>query len=200
MRPADTPGTVIVNRVTGERGTVVVSAAMTGGEYLRAELVAVPGGHVAGEHFHPHQEERFEVLEGELTYKLDGTQGVARAGETLIIPQGSVHDWWNASGEPARALVEVRPARNFEAMITAIWGLANEGRTNSRGMPGPLQLAVIAEAYAEDVVFTSPPPWVQRLMIRILAPIGRALGRKAHDPRWEDLIIESIPEPAVGQT
>ena len=145
------PGTVIVNRVTGERATVGVTSAMTGGEYLRAEMEAVPGGHVVGER-----------------------------------------------SEPARALVEVRPARNFEAMITVLWGLANDGRTNAKGMPGPLQLAVIADAYAGDIVFTKPPPWVQRVMVAILAPIGRALGRRAYDPRWEELIVESVPETAAA--
>jgi quercetin dioxygenase-like cupin family protein len=198
MRISDYPaGTVIVNRVTGERGTSIVTSAMSGGEFVRAELVAVPGGHVAGEHFHPKQSERFEVVEGELTYTLDGVQGVARAGQSIDIPPGARHDWWNAGSEPARAILEVRPALHFEEMIAAIWGLAAQGKTDAKGKPGLLQLAVIADTYAGETVFTSPPPWVQRLAVRMLAPLGRALGHKAWDEAWAELIVESVPDRAV---
>ena len=196
MRLSDYPsGTVIVNRVTGERGTALVTSAMTGGEYLRAELVAVPGGHVAGEHVHLEQHERFEVLDGELTYTLDGVQGTARAGEAIDIAPGTRHDWWNAGSAPARAIVEVRPVLHFEELITAIWGLAAQGRTDARGKPGLLQMAVLADAYAGETVFTRPPPWVQRATVKLLAPLGRALGRRAWDDEWAELIVESVPEP-----
>lgn len=72
--------------------------------------------------------------------------------------------------------------------------VANDGRTNAKAMPGPVRLAVIADAYAGDVVFTTPPRWVQRLTAKLLAPIGRLLGRKAYDPRWEELVVEPRPE------
>ncbi|HEU4657578.1 MAG TPA: cupin domain-containing protein [Capillimicrobium sp.] len=192
------PGTVVVNRVTGERATVIEPAHLTRGEYLVAEVTALPGGHVSGEHYHPRLAERLEVLEGALGYVLDGERGVARPGDVLVVEPGAVHDWWNAGDGATRFRVEVRPAGHFEDMIVALWGLANEGRTNAKGIPGPLQLAVIADAYGEDIVFTKPPRWVQRLMVAILAPIGRALGRTAHDPRWEELIVESVPEGSAA--
>ena len=48
-------------------------------------------------HFHPDQDERFEVVEGELTAVVDGKQRTLRPGETLEVPRGAVHRMWNLS-------------------------------------------------------------------------------------------------------
>lgn len=59
-------GNVCVNPVTMGRAVVLVSGADSGGELVRAELWAPPGARVAAPHLHPHQTERFEVLQGRL--------------------------------------------------------------------------------------------------------------------------------------
>ena len=43
------------------------TARDTGGELFQMELTMQPGGFVAGEHIHPLQDERFEVISGSLT-------------------------------------------------------------------------------------------------------------------------------------
>jgi hypothetical protein len=54
--------------------------------------------------------------------------------------------------------------------------LAAEGRTNRRGLPNPLRLAVIARAHFDTVRLPFPPAAVQRAALAIGAPLGRALG------------------------
>ena len=63
-----------------------------------------PGGRPPPAHYHPAQEEHFEVLEGALRVRLDGEERDLRQGETVDIPRGMKHQMWNPNDEPARVL------------------------------------------------------------------------------------------------
>lgn len=54
------------------------------------EMLAVPGGSVAGAHRHPGQDERFEVLEGVLGYRRGDERGELGPGESVSVPAGVV--------------------------------------------------------------------------------------------------------------
>jgi mannose-6-phosphate isomerase-like protein (cupin superfamily) len=56
------------------------------GEVLRIDIWSDPGGGVLAEHFHPTLEERYEVLEGELTVHVDGRAQVLGPGERAVVP------------------------------------------------------------------------------------------------------------------
>lgn len=58
-------------------------------------------------------------------------------------PPGVVHDWWQVGDEDAQALVEVSPGVRFVEVVGTMFGLARDGKVNAKGMPGPLQLAVM---------------------------------------------------------
>lgn len=106
---------------------------------------------------------------------------MAGPGESVVVPRDTVHTWWNAGREPSRVRVTVTPGGRFAEMIAAVWGLGALGRTDRRGRPKLLDAAVLAAAFGDEVVFVSPPPWAQRLLARV-APVARALGRRADDP------------------
>jgi len=57
--------------------------------------------------------------------------------------------------------------------------LAAEGKTNRRGMPSPLRLAVIAKAHFDTVRLPFPPAALQRAVLALAAPLGQALGYRA---------------------
>ena len=59
-----------------------------------------------------------------------------------------------------------------------MFGLANDGKTNAKGLPNPLRLAVIANHHFDDVRLPFPPAWVQKLGLVGGAPTGRLLGYK----------------------
>ena len=107
-----------------------------------AELHAVPGARVAGEHLHPDLHERFTVAQGELTVMRDGERSTLGPGETAEIEAGVWHDWWNAGDVDAIVRVEITPGERFVHMIETIYGLAREGHVNAKGMPSPLQCAI----------------------------------------------------------
>jgi len=204
-----TAGDVFENPVTGEYGYIRVGTDETNGEYMMADLRVRPGGAVAGEHIHQNIDERFTVLSGKIGYKLAGREGIAQAGEVIDLPRGQVHDWWNGGDEEARVIVEIKPAARFEQMAGTLFGLAREGKTNSKGMPNMLQMALIGKEFQDTVQFTNPPIAVQKLLFGILAPIARLFGYRAIYPHYlefpaEKVEVEPLPEgiviPGLSQT
>jgi quercetin dioxygenase-like cupin family protein len=147
-----------------------------------AELTALPGARVAGEHLHPALDERFSVLRGELTVVRDGRRSVLHAGESAHIAPGVWHDWWNEAQEDAVVRVEITPGERFVHMIETLFGLAREGHVNAKGMPNPLQLALIAQEFSDVIVFRKPPRAVQRLVFSALTPIAIRRGYRATYP------------------
>jgi hypothetical protein len=94
----------------------------------------------------------------------------------LTVPAGTPHKFWNAGDEEAHFVCEVRPALQFEALLETMFALAVDGKTNRKGMPNPLRLAVIANAHFDTVQLPFPPAIVQRLGLALGAPLGRVLG------------------------
>src|ERR687898_1351691 len=148
----------------------------TGGEAVVLETFVKPDGFVAAAHVHLYQEERFEILDGSVGFMLGGKEFIAGPGEKLTVPTGTPHRFWNAGEEEARFVCEVRPALQFEQLIETMFALASDGKTNSRGLPNPLRLAVIANATFDTVRLPFPPAWMQRLGLAMGAPVGRLLG------------------------
>jgi len=169
-------GDSIENPVTGERLVFKRTSAETNGEYVRFECFVKPSGFVAASHVHPYQEERFEILEGEVTFKLDGQEVPTRPGDVVLVPAGKKHQFWNAGDTEARFACKVSPALGFEGLIETMFSLAQDGKTNRKGMPNLLRLAVIARAHFDTVRLPFPPAWLQRIGLALGAPLGRLFG------------------------
>ena len=169
-------GDVIENSVNGERIVFHETSRETDGEAVVFETFVQPDGFVAATHLHPKQEERFEVVSGTLGLKVGAEEIVAGPGETLTIPAGTAHRFWNAGDDEVRFRCEVRPALQFEQLLETMFALAADGRTNKKGMPNPLRLAVIARAHFDAVRLPFPPAFVQRIGLALGAPLGRLFG------------------------
>ena len=169
-------GQTIENPVTGERVVFRKTAADTNGELVVIDVYVEPDGFVAATHVHPSQEERFEVLSGTLEMKLGRETVVVRPGDRLVVPAGTPHRFRNTGDERAHFVCEVRPALGFESLLETMFALAADGKTNRKGMPNPLRLAVIAKAHFDTVQLPFPPTWIQRLGLAMGAPLGRSLG------------------------
>ena len=195
--PRSHRGDVGVNPVTGERSVVLVGTGDGRGDRLAAHLRVSPGGAVAGAHYHPSLTERFRVLSGHLEVSLDGERRTLEAGADVTIAPGTVHDWWNASDEPTEVLVDVSPGRRFELMVTTLWGHGRAGKTNSKGMPGRLQLAVIGHEFSDVIRFTKPPALVQKAVFGPLAALGRARGYRPMYPEYLEPQGHEEPDPKL---
>jgi quercetin dioxygenase-like cupin family protein len=172
-------GDTLENPVTGELLIFHRTSRETGGEAVLVETIVRPGGFVAEAHVHPHQTERFEVLEGRLGLRVGADELLARPGDIAMVEPGTPHRFWNAGESDARFLCEVRPALQFESLIETMFTLAAAGKTNRKGLPNLLRLAVIAKAHFDTVRLPFPPAWLQRTALAVGAPLGRALGYRA---------------------
>ena len=168
--------------MTLERAVIVELPWLNDEDRAVAELTALPGARVAGEHMHPALFESFSVQEGALTVLRDGQKSVLRAGERAEIEPGVWHDWWNEGDVDAVVRVEIAPGERFVHMIETLFGLAREGHVNKRGMPHPLQLSLFATEFSDVFVLRKPPAAVQRAVFGALAPIARRRGYRATYP------------------
>jgi quercetin dioxygenase-like cupin family protein len=188
-------GESIENPLTGERMTFLKTTADTNGQSLEFEFIAPPGWSVPA-HIHPYQQERTEMISGELSGRVAREEIGLGAGEVRVVPSGVVHAWRNPSEEEeARFSVEFSPALNMESGFETAWGLARDGKATKAGLPkNPLQLVVFANEHKDEVFLTSPPIPVQKALFAVLgllAPVGRLLGYRATYP-------QSAPEEPTG--
>jgi len=176
-------GDVIEHPVTGEQILFRKTAQDTGGTELEMEFRVRPGGFVAGAHVHPEQAEHFEILEGTVRFHIAGREMDVDAGQSVVVPAGTPHVWWNPSAVPARLVVRFRPALRTGAFFEAFFGLAQDGKTNPRtGEGGLLQMAVVIREFRREIRPASPPLPVQRVLVPVLAAVGRLLGYRANYP------------------
>src|ERR1700712_3150581 len=177
-------GQVFENPVSGERAVVLTDPDDHPERVLVSHLYVEPGGRVAVAHRHPVSRERFRVIDGEVGFMIDGAERVLGPGEEAEVPPGTLHDWWQVGEETAQVLVEVDPGDRFVEMVGTMFGLARDGKSDGKGLPRPLQLAVTVRGFRDVMVIASPPPWVQNLIFGTLAPIGRLVGRRPSYERY----------------
>ena len=96
------------------------TAAETDGELLEMESTYREGAALPPAHFHPSQDEHFEVLEGTVKTIIDGVETSHAAGDTFHVPAGAVHQMVGEAG--TRLNWQVRPALRtaefFEGLYT----------------------------------------------------------------------------------
>jgi mannose-6-phosphate isomerase-like protein (cupin superfamily) len=132
------------------------------------------------EHIHPDQDERWEVLSGELRVTIDGEEHILEEGDEISLPRDVPHQHHNPTDEPIRVVWERRPAFQTEEWAESVYALAQAGETDDEGVPGPLQIAVWIDAYSKETAYpTVVPVGVQRTLSSLLAPVGRRLGYRA---------------------
>jgi mannose-6-phosphate isomerase-like protein (cupin superfamily) len=177
-------GQTLEKPASGERITFRQTAAQTDGELVAIDLELpadrrVPGG----QHIHPNQEERFEVVEGTMRFKLGRKRVIAGPGEVVVVAAGQKHDFANVGDDDALVRVEVRPALKMEQLFETAVGLAEQGRTMLGGIPRPLDLALFTEEFDDEVRGAFPPRWLQRIALAPLAWVARRRGRPRSAPR-----------------
>jgi quercetin dioxygenase-like cupin family protein len=122
-------GDSIENPLSGER----VSFLSESPDLLVMESVWPRPGRRTGEHIHPEMEERWEVLEGEAAFRIDGEERRAGVGESVVAPAGVAHVAWNPTEQPVRVRIEMRPSLRWRAFVERLFAAG--------GMPDSALLA-----------------------------------------------------------
>ncbi len=147
-------------------------------EALEVEGSWGPHGSPPPKHFHPHQDERFEVLAGRLRARVDGEERELAPGDVLEIPRGAVHQMWNDGDEAARALWTTSPAGRTKQWFADVSALRQSGRVGKDGMPGLLAFGVYLTAYSDVFRLAGPQPLL-RPALGVLGVLGRLKGYRA---------------------
>lgn len=171
----------ILNPVTGERCTFVESSSECGGARTVADLEVTPGGGVTT-HQHANHEERIEVLEGEIEVTMGGVARRLGAGQHVVIPAGTVHQWRNSSSTTLlRFRGQMTPGNpGFELFLRVVFGLARDGEVRRNGVPRRLgDIGLLVEW--DPSILAGP--------LRMLAPLMRWAARRARaEGRAEELL------------
>jgi quercetin dioxygenase-like cupin family protein len=140
----------------------------SGGHRTLAEVELAPGGGNAP-HKHLSFSEHFVCIEGELTVRADGLLHVLQPRDEATAAPGVIHNFANETDEPVRFQVELSPGhRGFEQALQIAYGLAEDGRTNDKGIPKSLVEAAVLMDMSETRV-VGP--------IRLLIPLLKVLAR-----------------------
>jgi quercetin dioxygenase-like cupin family protein len=131
LRTADTSKTVAV---VGDVYRILADGNDTLGHHAMIDAIVPPGGGPPP-HIHRREEESFYILEGEITFFIDGQRIVATAGQFANVSSGTLHAFKNESDRPARMLITVAPA-GLEQMFLEVGTLLPAGTTQA---PPPSQ-------------------------------------------------------------
>ncbi|HEY3018650.1 MAG TPA: cupin domain-containing protein [Solirubrobacteraceae bacterium] len=146
------------------------------GENLIVEVEVAPGGDVPP-HFHPAQEERWTVREGQVRFKVGKRKVVPEPGVELVVPPRTKHSFKNVGDREARIHVEVRPALELQAFLEDAAALSRAGVYTRRGVVktprGALRMAEFVDRYRDTTVVTWPPPALQRVLFAPLLRFSR---------------------------
>jgi quercetin dioxygenase-like cupin family protein len=176
------------NPSTGEHIEYTAVAEDNNGQLIRFNWRSAPGG-VITEHIHPRQEERFTILGGEARFTLNGQVHQAQAGQTVVVPAGVSHSVGNTGSVDIEGTVELRPALHAKEWFEALAGMVADGHTDARGAPrNPLQLGATLWHFRDESRVTSPPIWVQNLMLSPLWVLAKVFGVRSYYDRWDTRI------------
>ncbi len=97
-------------------------AATTSGRFSLMERALPPGGRMPPPHRHAGCTEAFFVLDGDVTFVLDGMDHVRGTGCFVLVPDGASHTFGNRGEQTARLLVVHAPAMDgYFTELELLW-------------------------------------------------------------------------------
>lgn len=166
----------ISNKITGQTIRFIRTANETDGQLLEMEAAYKSQSIEPPAHYHPYQTEDFEILAGEMNVRINGQLKTLRKGDKLHIPQNTAHSMWNSSAREAVINWQVRPAMDTEYFFETATGLANDGKTNAKGMPPMLQIALMSNRFSNVFRLTKPGIAIQKIVFTLLTPFAYLAG------------------------
>ena len=106
----------------GETFVILVDGKRTG-EQFTAFLSTSPPGGGAGPHYHEHEDEWFYIVEGQVSFFLNGSWTELCPGDCVYSPRGSVHAFKNNTDQLIRVLTTASPSgiEHFFAEAAEEW-------------------------------------------------------------------------------
>jgi mannose-6-phosphate isomerase-like protein (cupin superfamily) len=116
-------------RILSARGSLMAfkaGADRTSGDFSLMERTVPPNGRRPLPHRHVNCSEAFFVLDGTVTFMVDGRELRGGPEDFLLVPRGAAHTFGNSSDAPARLLVLHAPAMDaYFAELDEMWSGEN---------------------------------------------------------------------------
>lgn len=173
MRPPSTAPLRLENRHTGE----VLELRR---ERLKGELVLKLRGtlpaHREGPPLHIHhlEDEEGVVTAGTLSVVVDGQRSNAGPGQSVRIPRGVRHRWWNQGDQLLAFEGHTHPVVDLDCYLQAVFEVMNAGPPNR---PPLFYLAHVALRHRRTQSVLVMPLPIQVILFRVLLVLGTLLGR-----------------------
>ena len=167
-------------------------------DVFRMELTIAPRGEVAAAHIHPHQEQTFEIVAGQLSVTTASGPRVLEASEVLVLAPGAAHSQGNPFDKPVVAIETYRPARRIREFFEVFFTMGMNGMTDAKGLPPLLYVVALFDEFSDSIL---PGRRVERIMVRLLAPLARVLGYRRRlrsmtgSPGIHRRLSETSPRP-----
>lgn len=158
----------ITNEVTGQTIRFLPSTTAT---VLEMETTYRPFSPEPPVHYHPFQEEYFEVLSGELTVRLNGVVRIYRQGAMIPVKPREKHSMWNSGFKPVVVRWKVSPAMDTADFLQTMFLLSNEGATNSTGVPALPVMLFLLRKYRKVFRLDKPPAILLQLLYALFLPV-----------------------------
>lgn len=137
---------------TAAEGTDGLAWNVLGQTYVPKQLsensfswhATLPSGTFVPPHIHDAQDEFLYILEGRLTFWLEGEEKVGQVGDLARLPMGKAHGIFNKSDHTAKCLFWVSPTRRLFDLFQAL-----------HNVPDPAEVMRIS---AQHEVHFLPPP------------------------------------------
>ncbi len=137
--------------------TFKATSEQTGGAFLFFEELS-QRGKATPLHLHPHEDETFYVLEGDVRMHIDGREHAGRPGHFVAVPRGVPHAF-TVTSETARVLTLLTPGSHAaEAFFRDAGEQAPERKLPAPGPPDIERIQEAADRHG-SVVLLGPPPF-----------------------------------------
>ena len=96
------------------------TAISTNGELLEVAVTYPPRSNLPPVHYHPSQEETFEVKGGLIRACFNGEEHVFQDGDVFVVPPGTRHQMHNDADEPGKVIWQTRSAMKTEVVFETV--------------------------------------------------------------------------------
>ena len=135
------------------------------------------------------------ITAGTLAAEVDGQRLTFGPGETVRLPHGVPHRWWNDGDKPLDFEGYARPAVDLDRYLQAVFEVINAGPPDR---PPLFYLAHIVLRHRRTQTVLVIPPVIQALLFRVVVAVGALLGRY-RGTQWPGCPARctGAPEPAT---
>ncbi|MFN8653648.1 MAG: cupin domain-containing protein [Gemmatimonadales bacterium] len=175
--PDAPPALRLVNRHTGE--VLELTRHLEAGvPVLRLQGSLPPRQEGPPRHVHHLEDEEGRVTAGVLTAQVGGETLQFTPGESVRLPRGVPHRWWNAGDEPLAFEGWARPVVDLDRYLQGVFEIMNAGPP---GRPPLFYLAHLAVRHRRTQTVLLMPGPLQAAFFRVVVFVGTLLGRYRGD-------------------